>query len=158
LFNFFFGDSDHKSLQNNKVLTKEVLGFLQLNKLYEKFFWLTQELNGECPVCNPEMKIEKAFNNLENLMENYIINLQDNIKVRNFSDKIINAMNFFSDEDKILVLVNESSFLNIVNQVLRDLTSYEEDKEISDLDLGKHSIMQNLRAQNKDIYKEHKGI
>lgn len=160
LFNFYFGQaSNEKSLQSNKlkIASQELLAFLQLNKIYEKFFWLTHELNGECPVCNPEMKLEKAFNSLENLMDNYLLSLPDNVKSRNFSDKIINAMNLFKDEDKILVFVKESSFLNIVNQVLKDLTSYEEDEEIKDLDLGKYTILQNLRTQNKDIYSEYKG-
>lgn len=62
------------------------------------------------------------------------------------------------EEEKILVFVKENSFVNVVNQVLKDLTSYEEDKDVSDLNLAKYSIIENLRNKNSDLYKYNKGI
>jgi len=154
LFNFLFENTRNKS--NDKTSSDNVIDYLKLNKLYEKFFWLTQDLNGQCPICNPHFKIEKAYNSLEVIMENFIINLKDNIKIRNLSDKIINSMNQFNEE-KILVFVKENSFLNVVNQLLIDLSNYEEDKDISDLNLAKYSIIENLRNKNSDLYKQNKG-
>ena len=153
-YNFFFHDSKNKPIDKNNI--NYLLSYLQLNKLYEQFFWLLKDLNGQCPVCDPNLNLEKAYESLEKIMENYLVNLNDNIKIRNLSDKIINAMDQF-DEEKILVFVKENSFLSVVNELLKDLGSYEEDKDLSDLNLGKYSILENLRNKNKDLYNQING-
>jgi hypothetical protein len=72
-------------------------------------------------------------------------NINDNIKAKNLSEKIINSLNLFSEEKEILVFVKEKNFINLVNQILNDLSNYEnEDILLQDEDLIKRIILENL--------------
>lgn len=135
--------------------------------MFEKYFWLNKDCNGICPVCKPELKLEKAFDTLEQIIENYILSIDENIKIRNMSHKIINAMSLFSEEKKLLVFVKENSFINVTNQLLKDLSDYEradininskndndndnDNNNNENLDHIRTSLMDNLKKKNLDI-------
>jgi len=157
-YNFFFNQNNLVDSKEENLFSSSLTVFLRLNILYEKLFWITEVIKGQCPVCNSGIKIEKAYDSLENLMDNYMISIPENIRIRNLSDKIINSMNLFNDEEKILVFVKENSFLNVVNQVLKDLSNHEKIDEINDINLSQISILENMRNKNLDIYKEFNSI
>ena len=123
--------------------------------LFEKYIWLEETCNGICPVCSSEPKFEKAHDTIESLMEDYIVNIEDNIKIKNLSDKIINSMNIYADEDKLLIFVKENSFINVVNQVLRDLENYNQESNNSEM--IRFEIMENLKKNNPLLYRTKRG-
>jgi hypothetical protein len=104
----------------------------KLNYLFEKYLWLTEDIDKKCPACSSE-KPQFAHSTTEMLMEEYLLALEDGVRVTNIADKIVQAANTFKNEPVILSFVDKKYLYAVLERVTKELV-HQSDNEGSTSD------------------------
>jgi hypothetical protein len=123
----------------------------KLNYLFEKYLWFTDDMDKRCFECS-SMRHEYSHLNTEDLFEEYLLGLNNNLKVKNISEKILNAAKFFTNEPVILCFVGQSYLYAVLEQITQDLICLDNSTVILDSDYKK--LFDHKKTDLSDLYKK----
>jgi hypothetical protein len=96
----------------------------KLDYLFEKYIWFVDDINKRCFGCSSQRN-EDPHLSTEGIIESYTLVSKNNSKVRNISEKIVNAAKVFKDEPVILAFVEKDYLYSVVEQIAGDLINLD---------------------------------
>jgi hypothetical protein len=104
----------------NKSTSSFFFNIFKLDYLFEKYLWLIDDMEKKCYGCSSQRN-EHPHLSPEKLIEAYVLSTSKNSKVRNISEKIINAAKFYKNEPVILAFVEEEFLYSVLEEITKSL-------------------------------------
>jgi hypothetical protein len=119
----------------NKIDPKDLFVFMKLSFLFEKYLWLIENCQNECPSCNKDIRFEFAHLSLEVLIDDYLLSIFgiEHLRVKNIADKIIQSVKFGDFKgNNIVAFIEEKYFYYVIERLVKDFSLISEGKNFEE--------------------------
>lgn len=121
----------------NKIDPRDLFMYMKMCFLFEKYLWLIENCQNECPSCNKDIKFEFAHLGLDVLLDDYILSLFgiEHIRVKNIADKIIQSVKFGDFKgNNIVAFIEEKYFYYVIERLVKDFNMLAEGKPFDEVE------------------------